>query len=156
MIVTETLDVRPLQLLTGRFTGPELARRVTLALEDTSAKIALDAKEDVKKDTGALAASIAWDTWGNSQGVIWGKVYSPLVYAAKVEFGTPPGGEPPAEGELLRWMSRKGIPESAEWAIRMKIATKGITPAPFLRPAMVANREYFYERVRYYLFTKVV
>jgi hypothetical protein len=153
MIVVAQLDIRPLQVYFNRYTGPQIAQRVALALEETAAKIAADAKQDVVKDTGMLAASIAYDVWGTSQGEMWGKVYSPLTYAGKVEFGTPPGDPPPAEGELLRWMDRHGIPPTAEYSIRMKIADQGIEPKPFLRPALEVNRQFFYERVRYYLFS---
>lgn len=152
MIIVHEIDVRPLQWQFARYTGRELAARVALALEDTAAKIAHDARRDVKRDTGALAASITYDVWGTSHGEVWGKVFSGKPYAAAVEFGRAPGGPMPPEGELLRWMARKGIPEEAEYAIRRKIAVQGIEPAPYLRPALTANQEYFYERLYFYIF----
>lgn len=160
MVIVHEIDVRPLERYFSRYTGRELAARVALALEDTAAKIAHDAKRDVKRDTGALAASITYDVWGTTatspwgttEGDMWGRVYSGKSYAAAVEFGRAPGGPMPPEGELLRWMARKGIPESAEYAIRRKIAVQGIEPAPYLRPALTANQEYFHERLRFYIF----
>lgn len=150
MVITISVDTRQL----GRFhrlTGPELAKRAAMAVDETAAKIASMAVRDAPRDTGALAASITWDTWGTPNNV-WGRVFSPLPYALAMEYGRKPGGPMPPKGELLRWMARHDIPESAEDAIRRKIAIKGIAPRPFLRPALAAHEAYFVAALRRHMF----
>jgi len=47
------------------------------------------------------------------------------------------GAKMPPEGVLLNWMQARGIPESAEFAIRKAIAKNGIEPFPIIELAFV-------------------
>lgn len=150
MIITVSVDARNLGQF-HRLTGPELAKRAAAAIDETAAKIASMASRDAPRDTGALAASITWDTWGTPNNV-WGRVFSPLSYAWTVEAGRKPGGHMPPKGELLRWMARHDIPPEAEDAIRRKISLRGVAPRPFLRPALAAHEAYFVAALRRHMF----
>lgn len=59
-------------------------------------------------------------------------------YMFVIEEGRSPGSAPPPRGALLPWLQRKGIPERAEYPIRMKIAREGMQgqPFPYIDPAL--------------------
>ncbi len=88
----------------------------------------------VKRDTGNLAGSIFERATQTGDGVtaMWGASAS---YALPVDEGRKPGSKMPPQGALLPWMSAHGIPESAEFVVRRKIAERGIPPAPFVTRA---------------------
>jgi len=135
------IDASGLNELFRQLTGPELLRRMNIAMLKWVAKIASTAAEDAPKDTGQLAASLAYDVWVEAAD-IWGVVYTPLMYGAVMEFGREPGGMYPPKGALLAWMGRHGWSEEEEDTLRYTISVKGIVPQPFLRPAAWANEEF--------------
>lgn len=59
-------------------------------------------------------------------------------YMFVIEEGRTPGSAPPPRGALLPWLKKKGIPERAEYPIRMKIAREGLQgqPFPYIDPAL--------------------
>lgn len=124
----------------------EIAARAERAMERTLIHIALLAKILAPRDTGRLAAAITYDVWGSGYEV-WGRVLAPVPYAREREYGRPPGAPLIAEGELLGWMRRKNIPETAEDALRWSIHVKGSPPTPFMRPALQQSQGYFVQSV---------
>ena len=90
-----------------------------------------EAKKKAPKDTGALRNSIESRVEENA-GEIVGIVYSPLEYAPYVEFGT---------GLFAESGGRSDVPwhyqdDEGNWH-----STSGQHPQPFLRPALIENRE---------------
>lgn len=69
------------------------------------------------------------------------RLFSPLQYAAPLEFGTSPHAVP--IDPLKKWAKRKLGDEDAAWAIANKIKKEGTNAHPFMRPAFdqVKNTE---------------
>lgn len=86
-------------------------------------------------DTGRLRGSITEQVLPISGGV-QGIVGSNMPYAAVIEYGRRPGAAMPTAGSLLGWMSRHGIPASAEYVIRRAIGRRGQPARPYLAPAL--------------------
>jgi hypothetical protein len=63
-------------------------------------------------------------------------------YESGYSFGRRPGGMPPA-APILAWIRVRGLPESALFPIRRKIALKGTPAHPFMRPAFDAEQGRF-------------
>jgi hypothetical protein len=55
-------------------------------------------------------------------------------YDVVVDQGRGAGKPPPPKGALLEddWLQKHGLPERAEYPIRMKIGREGIAPAPYI------------------------
>lgn len=89
-------------------------------------------------DTGRLRASVKVVTF--SDGLArW--VGSDVGYAPFVEFGTRPHF-PPLE-PIREWCRRHGIPETAAYAIALKISRTGQPARPWLFPAYEEERPKF-------------
>lgn len=89
------------------------------------------AKQKAPKDTGALRRSIE-SRVEKTDGAVKGVVFTPLEYAPYVEYGT---------GLYAVNGGRKDVPwwykdEEGHWHF-----TSGQKPHPFLRPALLENRE---------------
>lgn len=61
------------------------------------------------------------------------------ILGSTLEHGRRPGSRMPPPGALLGWLSRHGIPESAEFPIRRKIARDGMSGQPFPHMAPAAD-----------------
>ena len=101
-------------------------------MEQVCALVERDAKQNAPKDTGALARSIQSKVENNNNS-IQGVVFTPLEYAAYVEFGT---------GLFAESGGRTDVP----WAYKddktgKLIFTSGQKPQPYMRPAIDNNRE---------------
>lgn len=102
------------------------------AIERSCALVERSAKEKAPKDTGALRRSITSKIEREGDDVV-GYVFTPLEYAPYVEYGTglfAEGGN-----------GRKDVPwhyqdDKGEWH-----STSGQHPQPFMRPALMENRE---------------
>lgn len=57
---------------------------------------------------------------------------SVIPYDVVVDEGREAGKKMPPRGVLLGWLQRKGLPESAEYPIRRKIAEEGTPAAPYI------------------------
>lgn len=68
-------------------------------------------------------------------------------YAWNIDKGRKAGGKLPPREPTLPWILSHGIPESAEFAVRRKIARDGIPPAPFVTKAHAElKRSRFYHK----------
>lgn len=152
-MITLTMDLTGLAGFFAHWSTSEVAERAARAIEKTAARVALIAKTLAPRDTGRLAASITYDVWGSGVEV-WGKVIAPTTYAHEREFGRPAGAPLIERGELLGWMHRKGIPETAEGALIWSIHVKGSPPQPFLRPAVEESQDFFREAMMDELFSE--
>ena len=97
------------------------------ALGDACALVERAAKEKAPKNTGELRRSIESTVEGTK-----GIVFTPLLYAPYVEFGT---------GLFAEEGGRKDVPwhyqdDQGNWH-----STNGMKPQPFMRPALNENRE---------------
>lgn len=89
-------------------------------------------------DSGRLRNSIRIESFAD--GLARG-VGTDLDYAKPVEMGSRPHF-PPLE-PIRQWCRRHSIPESAAYAIALKIAKNGQAPKPYLFPAFEQERPYF-------------
>lgn len=114
-----------------RFNNMANPERVEQALGKACAIVERSAKEKAPKGNGDLRRSIDSRVEQNGE-VLEGVVFTPLFYAPYVEFGT---------GLFAEENGRKDVPwsyqdEKGEWH-----STSGMSPSPFLRPALEENRE---------------
>jgi HK97 gp10 family phage protein len=96
------------------------------------------AKQNARKDTGALRNSIKSEVKINGN-EIKGIIYTPLEYAPYVEFGT-------------GLFAEKGNGRKTGWAYEDEktgktIWTRGQRPKPFLRPALFENKNKIIKRL---------
>lgn len=103
-------------------------------LEKACAIVEADAKKKAPKGNGELRRSITSKVEGE-QGI----VYTPLLYAPYVEYGT---------GLFAESGGRQDVPwnyqdEKGEWH-----STSGMPPQPYLRPALNENREKIIEVIK--------
>lgn len=103
------------------------ARRISKRGEALSQKY-------VKRDTGHTAGTIYSEAKqiGDSVQAVWGASAS---NARTMDEGRKAGSKMPPQGALLPWMTAHDIPESAEFAVRRKIARDGIPAHPFVSRA---------------------
>ena len=102
------------------------------AMAKACALVEGEAKKKAPKDNGALRRSITSKVSGEGLGIV-GEVFTPLEYAPYVEFGTGLFAE--------NGNGRKDVPwhyqdEKGEWH-----TTSGMTPQPYMRPALNENRQ---------------
>lgn len=114
-----------------RFNNMANPERVEQALGKACAIVERSAKEKAPKGNGDLRRSITSKVEQNGED-LEGVVFTPLFYAPYVEFGT---------GLFAEENGRKDVPwsyqdEKGEWH-----STSGMSPSPFLRPALEENRE---------------
>ena len=101
--------------------------KLNSALGTACALVERSAKQKAPKDTGALRRSITSKV-EDGKGII----YTPLEYAPYVEYGT---------GLFAESGGRQDVPwtyqdDKGEWH-----STSGQKPQPFMRPALLENRE---------------
>lgn len=101
------------------------------ALGKACAVVERAAKEKAPKGTGELRRSITSEIRGDGL-IMEGVVFTPLEYAPYVEYGT---------GLFAESGGRKDVPwhykdDKGEWH-----TTSGMSPRPYMRPALDENRE---------------
>lgn len=104
--------------------------KMVAAMGKACALVEKEAKSNAPKDTGALRRSISSKVEVEGKEVI-GTVFTPLEYAPYVEYGT---------GLFAESGGRKDVPwhyqdDKGEWH-----STNGIHPCPFMRSALLDNR----------------
>lgn len=92
------------------------------------------AKEKTPKDTGELRRSITSQVEG-----LEGKVFTPLLYAPYIEFGT---------GLYAEEGGREDVPWHYQDDEGVWHSTSGMEPQPFMRPALDENREEVFRIIR--------
>lgn len=104
--------------------------KMVAAMGKACALVEKEAKLNAPKDTGALRRSISSKVEVEDKEVI-GTVFTPLEYAPYIEYGT---------GLFAENGGRKDVPwhyqdDKGEWH-----STNGIHPCPFMRSALLDNR----------------
>ena len=104
--------------------------KMVAAMGKACALVEKEAKSNAPKDTGALRRSISSKVEVEGKEVI-GTVFTPLEYAPYIEYGT---------GLFAESGGRKDVPwhyqdDKGEWH-----STNGIHPCPFMRSALLDNR----------------
>lgn len=102
------------------------------AIERSCALVERSAKEKAPKDTGALRRSITSKIEREGDDVV-GYVFTPLEYAPYVEYGTGLFAESGNGRKDVPWHYQD---DKGEWH-----STSGQHPQPFMRPALIENRE---------------
>jgi HK97 gp10 family phage protein len=105
---------------------------VTASLNRACALVERAAKQKAPKGNGELRRSIASRTETDADG-IKGIVFTPLLYAPYVEFGTGLFAENDNGRKEVPWHYKD---DEGNWH-----TTSGMKPQPFLRPALEENRE---------------
>lgn len=108
--------------------------KLEAALGKACALVEKSAKEKAPKGTGELRRSIASEVEGNK-----GIVFTPLFYAPYVEYGT---------GLFAESGGRTDVPwcykdDKGEWH-----STSGMSPHPYMRPALKENEEKIVEIIK--------
>lgn len=90
-----------------------------------------------KRDTDRLYKAVAYRITeaGDDMVVEVGpRVGDPKVepYDVVVDQGRAAGKKAPPPGVMVPWLKRHGLPETAEYPVRMKIAREGIAAAPYI------------------------
>ena len=104
--------------------------KIAAAMGKACALVEKEAKFNAPKDTGALRRSISSKVEVDGKEVI-GTVFTPLEYSVYIEYGT---------GLFAESGGRKDVPwhyqdDKGEWH-----STNGIHPCPFMRSALLDNR----------------
>ena len=106
-------------------------------LDKLGASVIQKAKENLEKNgsisSGTLYESLTYEVRGDLDNLVLS--FSAEDYADFVENGRRPGKYPPISA-IQRWCQLKGIPQGAAFPIARKIFKFGITPKPFLKPAV--------------------
>lgn len=107
---------------------------IKIALGKACALVERSAKQKAPKGNGELRRSITSKVEG-----LQGVVYTPLEYAPYVEFGT---------GLFAEDGGRQDVPwcyqdDKGEWH-----TTSGMHPRPYMRPALLENREKIIETIK--------
>ena len=113
----------------------EIEREIQATLADVMDDAEIRARSGMRIDTGDNRSKTRGTVQRVPGGAI-GRLGSSAKHAYVMELGRRPGGRMPPQGVLLGWMRRHGIPESAEYPIRRKIARRGIPADHNLRDTM--------------------
>lgn len=89
-----------------------------------------------KNATGQTLSSLRADVTFEIDKAIELDIFGSKVFEY-INDGRRAGAKMPPEGVLLDWMQARGIPDSAEYAIRKAIAQNGIEPVPIIEMAFV-------------------
>ena len=151
------------ELLTLSEDMPEKIRKVALS---NAGELAANAKRNAPANMGQLRGSIAVDEESDKDNFYSFVVAANISYAAYVEFGTGRKVSVPAELQSLAnevmnsksgrsvdeafasiqdWARKKGLDEDAVYPIFVSIMRNGITPHPFLYPALLRQRNIYYK-----------
>ena len=126
-----SIEVEGLDGLVERLESLLDAETLKAAMGRACAVVERSAKEKAPKGNGELRRSITSEVRQNG-GEVEGVVFTPLEYAPYVEFGT---------GLFAEKGGRKDVPwcyqdDEGEWH-----STSGMSPQPYMRPALNENRE---------------
>ena len=121
------VEIQGVDSINERLEGLVDSEKLRLALGKACAIVERSAKQKAPKGNGELRRSITSKVEGE-QGI----VYTPLLYAPYVEFGT---------GLFAENGGRTDVPwcyqdDEGEWH-----TTSGMMPQPYMRPALNENRE---------------
>ena len=121
------IEIQGVDSINERLEGLVDSEKLRLALGKACALVERSAKQKAPKGNGDLRRSITSKVEGEV-----GVVYTPLLYAPYVEFGT---------GLFAESGGRTDVPwcyqdDEGEWH-----TTSGMAPQPFMRPALNENRE---------------
>ena len=105
---------------------------LSAALGKACALVERAAKEKAPSSTGELRRSITSKVEEDGAGSLQGVVYTPLEYAPYVEYGT---------GLFAEKKGRQDVPWSYQDAKGEWHQTSGMSPRPYMRPALDENRE---------------
>ncbi len=105
---------------------------VVSAIEKSCLMVERTARQKAPKDTGALRRSIAHSV-DKSGDEIKGEVYTPLEFAAYMEYGTGLFAEKGNGRKDVPWAYKD---DKGKWH-----STSGTKPHPFMRPALQENRD---------------
>lgn len=126
-----SITIDGLEGLEERLEGLVDTRNIEAALGRACALVERSAKQKAPKGNGELRRSIASKVEGSGT-ELEGVVYTPLLYAPYVEFGT---------GLFAESGGRTDVPwcyqdDEGNWH-----TTSGMKPQPYMRPALEENRE---------------
>ena len=103
-----------------------------------------ETQRTVRQDIGTLALSFTANHLTN-KGItkmdgaaipLWGRVGTPMIYGAVLNYGRRPGAKMPPKDALLIYMRRHGIPEELEFVVRRAIGRHGIKADHFFENAV--------------------
>lgn len=128
-------EVENLDKLIKKFDDLVGTQHLKEAMQDACLVVETSAKKKAPKGTGALRRSIQTDVTVMPNEVT-GIVFTPLFYAPYVEFGTGLG----AYEQYGSGKGRRDVPwtykdDKGKWH-----TTSGMSPKPYLRPALYENR----------------
>ena len=121
------------------FTRQEVIRQTA----KSTLKVEAEAKDKAAVDTGNLRAQI-FSRFEDSG--LTGIVFTSPKYAPFVEFGRPPGKQPPTEA-LEGWARRHNL-QGLEFVIARAIGRRGLKPQPFMYPAFENERINYINQVK--------
>ena len=121
------IEIKGLEAIVVELNNKINAENLEQNLGKACALVERSAKQKVPKDTGALGRSITSKVNDNV-----GIVYTPLEYAPYVEFGTGLFAESGDGRKDVPWRYQD---DDGNWH-----STRGMKPQPFMRPALLENR----------------
>lgn len=107
-------------------------KKIEIAMKKACALIEGEARKKAPKNTGELRRSIESKVETEGKEVI-GTVFTPLEYAPYIEFGTGLFAEGGNGRKDVPWYYQD---DKGEWH-----STSGMHPHPFMRPALIDNRD---------------
>ena len=155
--------------------GKDMPKKIQGVAFENAKELAATAKRNAPVNDGQLRSSIAVDTQ-NTPDFFSYTVVANARHAAYVEFGTGRKVQVPAELQSLAnqylnspsgrsldtalaaiqdWGRKKGLNEGAIDAIFYSIMRNGITPHPFLYPALLKQRNIYYKDLENLLDTEI-
>jgi hypothetical protein len=99
-----------------------------------------------KNATGQTSASLRAETEFDTSGLLDIEIYGSKVFEYN-EKGRPAGAKMPPPGSLDEWLRARGIPLSADFAIRKSIGEKGIAPVPVIETSMEEIRQIYRQNI---------
>lgn len=130
------MEIDGMKELQSKLSAPFAAQPARNFLNRGGFLIQGKAREYAPIDRGRLRQSITVRLDNGTPIPLFAEIGTNLKYAAAMEFGRKPGDPQPPPGALLGWMSRKGIPASAQFAVSKSIAVSGTTPHLYLTNAI--------------------
>ena len=123
------IDIKGLDGIVGRIERMADTSQLEAAMGKCCALVERSAKQKAPKDTGALRNSIQSEV-RNDNANVEGVIFTPLLYAPYVEFGTGLFAEEGGRKDAWAYQDDEG-----KWH-----KTKGQKPQPYMRPALNENR----------------
>lgn len=126
-----SISINGIEAVTKKLQSLKEVEKIEKNMKKACALIEREAKKKAIKETGELRRSITSKV-ETEDGIVKGVVFTPLLYAPYVEYGT---------GIFAEVEGRKDVPwnyqdDEGEWH-----STSGMPPHPFMRPALDENRQ---------------